>query len=113
MIRRPPSSTRTDTRFPYTTLFRSAFGLVDGVRLRVAVGDRLGVAGDAVVVPAGIDLVIAGLVALVAVGVVVRARLGDGLRVRSQGLGVAGHPVLAVPGKIGRASGRERVWQYG
>src|SRR3546814_9915853 len=24
MIRRPPTSTRTDTRFPYTTLFRSA-----------------------------------------------------------------------------------------
>src|SRR3546814_10722862 len=24
MIRRPPISTRTDTRFPYTTLFRSA-----------------------------------------------------------------------------------------
>src|SRR3546814_4852241 len=24
MIRRPPKSTRTDTRFPYTTLFRSA-----------------------------------------------------------------------------------------
>src|SRR3546814_17048222 len=23
MIRRPPGSTRTDTRFPYTTLFRS------------------------------------------------------------------------------------------
>src|SRR3546814_11256161 len=23
LIRRPPSSTRTDTRFPYTTLFRS------------------------------------------------------------------------------------------
>src|SRR3546814_8513499 len=30
MIRRPPRSTRTDTLFPYTTLFRSA-----------AVGDRL------------------------------------------------------------------------
>src|SRR3546814_16500438 len=26
MIRRPPRSTRTDTRFPYTTLFRSAVG---------------------------------------------------------------------------------------
>src|SRR3546814_2542607 len=26
MIRRPPSSTRTDTLFPYTTLFRSATG---------------------------------------------------------------------------------------
>src|SRR3546814_1337182 len=26
MIRPPPRSTRTDTRFPYTTLFRSEFG---------------------------------------------------------------------------------------
>src|SRR3546814_5039039 len=28
MIRRPPRSTRTDTLFPYTTLFRSIVGLV-------------------------------------------------------------------------------------
>src|SRR3546814_6720229 len=36
MIRRPPRSTRTDTRFPYTTLFRSDFA-GDGVsRRRVA-----------------------------------------------------------------------------
>src|SRR3546814_11031621 len=28
MIRRPPRSTRTDTLFPYTTLFRSEFGLL-------------------------------------------------------------------------------------
>src|SRR3546814_13338387 len=27
MIRRPPRSTRTDTLFPYTTLFRSAAGV--------------------------------------------------------------------------------------
>src|SRR3546814_8804195 len=27
MIRRPPRSTRTDTLFPYTTLFRSALAL--------------------------------------------------------------------------------------
>src|SRR3546814_9736234 len=42
MIRRPPRSTRTDTLFPYTTLFRSEldalrqrqrFGVVDGVGL--------------------------------------------------------------------------------
>src|SRR3546814_20266135 len=26
MIRRPPRSTRTDTLFPYTTLFRATFG---------------------------------------------------------------------------------------
>src|SRR3546814_7077148 len=31
MIRRPPRSTRTDTRFPYTTLFRSA--LMGGVTI--------------------------------------------------------------------------------
>src|SRR3546814_1188728 len=30
MIRRPPRSTRTDTLFPYTTLFRSATGASDG-----------------------------------------------------------------------------------
>src|SRR3546814_1603116 len=34
MIRRPPRSTRTDTLFPYTTLFRSGT-LVDEARLRV------------------------------------------------------------------------------
>src|SRR3546814_4965547 len=28
MIRRPPRSTRTDTLFPYTTLFRSTFAFV-------------------------------------------------------------------------------------
>src|SRR3546814_9028069 len=30
MIRRPPRSTRTDTRFPYTTLFRSLVGILVG-----------------------------------------------------------------------------------
>src|SRR3546814_6677378 len=34
MIRRPPRSTRTDTLFPYTTLFRSAR---DGQRIACAV----------------------------------------------------------------------------
>src|SRR3546814_1911828 len=32
MIRRPPRSTRTDTLFPYTTLFRSHARLIDGAR---------------------------------------------------------------------------------
>src|SRR3546814_1466941 len=35
MMRRPPRSTRTDTLFPYTTLFRSPGGLF----LRIAEGD--------------------------------------------------------------------------
>src|SRR3546814_12871438 len=36
MIRRPPRSTRTDTLFPYTTLFRSRrrFGRLDDLHLR-------------------------------------------------------------------------------
>src|SRR3546814_20831446 len=38
MIRRPPSSTRTDTRFPYTTLFRSRkFGHLAGAASAIPV----------------------------------------------------------------------------
>src|SRR3546814_9139712 len=33
MLRRPPRSTRTDTLFPYTTLFRSGRGVEDGNEL--------------------------------------------------------------------------------
>src|SRR3546814_3263269 len=33
MIRRPPRSTRTDTLFPYTTLFRSVIGRVGSTGL--------------------------------------------------------------------------------
>src|SRR3546814_16458038 len=38
MIRRPPRSTRTDTLFPYTTLFRSA---------TVSIGCKVGTAAEA------------------------------------------------------------------
>src|SRR3546814_13326449 len=38
MIRRPPRSTRTDTLFPYTTLFRSGPGL--GGDLDLPLGDQ-------------------------------------------------------------------------
>src|SRR3546814_9419848 len=37
MIRRPPRSTRTDTLFPYTTLFRSP---VDPIAMMIHLGDR-------------------------------------------------------------------------
>src|SRR3546814_15148536 len=39
MIRRPPRSTRTDTLFPYTTLFRSAIDRFDRQR-------RIGISAD-------------------------------------------------------------------
>src|SRR3546814_9397070 len=41
MIRRPPRSTRTDTLFPYTTLFRSPRRL-GGARIRGAVPEDRG-----------------------------------------------------------------------
>src|SRR3546814_3440615 len=46
MIRRPPRSTRTDTLFPYTTLFRSAFllGLAHGLQDALGLVD-LGLGG--------------------------------------------------------------------
>src|SRR3546814_15273289 len=37
MIRRPPRSTRTDTLFPYTTLFRSLPSLADIMSGRIAI----------------------------------------------------------------------------
>src|SRR3546814_9222543 len=48
MIRRPPISTRTDTLFPYTTLFRSSlarqvFGAERGQGTGAHLGDRRGV----------------------------------------------------------------------
>src|SRR3546814_1007273 len=39
MIRRPPRSTRTDTLFPYTTLFRSADDIFVDRRLAFDFGD--------------------------------------------------------------------------
>src|SRR3546814_3254913 len=39
MIRRPPRSTRTDTLFPYTTLFRSHRGIDTGIAHQLTVAD--------------------------------------------------------------------------
>src|SRR3546814_11150150 len=45
MIRRPPGSTRTDTRFPYTTLFRSVRFF--HATLTGLLGDHVGAPGGA------------------------------------------------------------------
>src|SRR3546814_13821343 len=50
MIRRPPRSTRTDTRFPYTTLFRSVCDRF--LHVAVAVGQVEAVGGEVVEVGA-------------------------------------------------------------
>src|SRR3546814_18396447 len=100
MIRRPPRSTRTDTLFPYTTLFRSRGPAVR----RRADGDR---AGDA---PAATDRAPAG------------ADDGDAVygADRAWHLAQRGGDVRGDRGprrrqlfrQIGRASCRESVCQY-
>src|SRR3546814_7274995 len=68
-IRRPPRATRTDTLFPYTTLFRSDVVAAHRAAARRGVaaagrggaaGDRLGLAGYLVVAFGGVDGVVAG-----------------------------------------------------
>src|SRR3546814_18128144 len=104
MIRRPPRSTRTDTLFPYTTLFRSN---AEGARL---LHGEL----DAEAPAQGIDLV----------GQLARegALLDDGVTHLRHHLGLpaAAEDVADPPhreaedqqAEIGRASCRERVCQY-
>src|SRR3546814_16686472 len=41
MIRRPPRSTRTDTLFPYTTLFRSSIAVLKLARRQLAVRNAI------------------------------------------------------------------------
>src|SRR3546814_13069636 len=101
MIRRPPRPTRTDTLFPYTTLFRSAdidaFACA-ACRLNAATnGVEIAVTGDDIVGSenSGWDVVLAGDVCYERPAA---ERIAAWLR------GLA---------KIGRASCRERVCQYG
>src|SRR3546814_8005303 len=42
MLRPPPRSTRTDTLFPYTTLFRSQAGPPENGALRIGLGEDVG-----------------------------------------------------------------------
>src|SRR3546814_13702244 len=125
MLRRPPRSTRTDTLFPYTTLFRSklagGFLLEPKVSVQVASFRPVYVLGEVNKpgeYPYTQGLTIRGAVAK-ADGFTYRA---NEKRVFLKRAGEAGEreyeltadfPVL--PGgtiQLGRASCRERVWQY-
>src|SRR3546814_6372671 len=57
MIRRPPRSTRTDTLFPYTTLFRSTSGIEPFFQVlhRFAKDQRVVAGIDAHIVARGVD----------------------------------------------------------
>src|SRR3546814_15247454 len=114
MIRRPPRSTRTDTLFPYTSLFRS-------LGLLVNVGGTFSMLADAVVGAAAGYLVL-WLICGVFLLMTGRQGMGNGdfklLAALGAWLGWASLPwVLLISSllaltKIGRASCRERVCQY-
>src|SRR3546814_12292549 len=103
MIRPPPRSTRTDTLFPYTTLFRSP-----GRRSRPGAGDNAARAGrgDRLMDPALVGLIgFAAVLLLMVIRVPVAVSMG--IVVDAGFLYLQGWA-----GMIGRASCRERVCQY-
>src|SRR3546814_11206899 len=112
MIRRPPRSTRTDTLFPYTTLFRSLFDgeVAPGEAVRIFTGAPLPEGADAIVIQEDTE---AGDGAPGERSVVVKESCKAGNYVRAAGLDfAAGDPgpragrrlgVRAVGLKIGRA----------
>src|SRR3546814_15319646 len=106
MIRRPPRSTRTDTLFPYTTLFRShVFGEVNGKK--GAWGHSVGGMGAITAIMAKVcrDLGVE-----ISLGSPVAKVLVDGSR--AVGVKLVGGEDIAAAREIGRASCRERECQY-
>src|SRR3546814_20894074 len=116
MIRRPPRSTRTDTLFPYTTLFRSHCHSQDAVLERCArpvVFDTVRKA----------DPTFEAAIASFRIAAVLVLDLGLLLAAKSERAVLDQHlPILLIQAgkfgrytdflEIGRASWRERVCQY-
>src|SRR3546814_17547610 len=116
MIRRPPRFTRTDTLFPYTTLFRAAFFYAPGDVKRdgLPLGKHVRLGG----------MVAKGSIARQADGVSIAFVVTDGVAtvpVRFRGVvpdlfkedsGVVAAGQFQPDGKIGRASCREKVCPY-
>src|SRR3546814_15371259 len=117
MIRRPPRSTRTDTLFPYTTLFRSTandnFGHAAGDAVLVAMSERI----KATLRKQDFAARVGGDEFVVIVDPVEARREADELadRIRhsmAEPIGLPGADTYRIRVKIGRASRRERVCQY-
>src|SRR3546814_20297452 len=120
MIRRPPRSTRTDTLFPYTTLFRSLNDIALIVHLPRAQDRRV---ADIFLGDAGHALQLYGpITARLRIGIVVVAqkRGKNGFAINA-GQASPDHPALPIDKggglaiadgpEIGRAPCRERVCQ--
>src|SRR3546814_14462733 len=110
MIRRPPRSTRTDTLFPYTTLFRSVPQLVRCHEICGSIQESSGSVlrsfGRSARVPAnlrGISMKILNKIAVAAICSAFAAKAPASAQEY-----YARHKLE----EIGRASCRERVWRY-
>src|SRR3546814_18274520 len=125
MIRRPPRSTRTDTLFPYTTLFRSLLDvlqrsiLLDGESLITPSSMSSALAADDVVIDERQKSTAFGELALILN--LAQQQFENGVNPQAAVHRLAGalhetrrklHPPLWQELKIGRASWRERVCQY-
>src|SRR3546814_18849309 len=108
MIRRPPRSTRTDTLFPYTTLFRSrelGFGEPGDIDLHAGARGPVQGRGEGAVARdmSGVDDVVVAEPG---------PRHRDGGGSTRQVAELAMKLLRGAVGEIGRAEGRERVCQY-
>src|SRR3546814_12597511 len=107
MIRRPPRSTRTDTLFPYTTLFRSALLLAFMTATAILSFIVSNTATTLIMIP-------------IAVAVLHAARIGEGETDGFPGALAMGFAFAASIGGLGplvgsptgRAACRDRVIQY-
>src|SRR3546814_18292754 len=111
MIRRPPRSTRTDTLFPYTTLFRSL------VTAQYRFGQRLSVKEIAADTDASRQPIMAALNRLEAEGFVriipqVGCAVANPGREEIADFYLMFERMEGLLAEIGRASCRERVCQY-
>src|SRR3546814_14795390 len=94
IVRRPPRSTRTDTLFPYTTLFRSwiALGLAVSFSGYGLIRRSVPVAG-----PTGLSIEMLLLAPLALLWILLWSGLGDWPGIGTVSLLALGGPVTAIP----------------
>src|SRR3546814_18842059 len=111
MIRRPPRSTRTDTLFPYTTLFRSLAVTVPtmvAITAVVLIAILYSYVLNAAIV-SSFDLTTLLFCWMVFIGLVVGERDGTHLNLDVLGFVLPAGAESWMTVEIGRASSRERV----
>src|SRR3546814_17381016 len=123
MTRRPPRSTRTDTRFPYTTLFRSPLHCpAPGGPVGCAAADTRPSSAQSIGTPPAMNLKdhIRGIPDFPTPGILfydISPLLADPAAWQAPVERLAEHVHQHAPdvlaGQIGRASGRESGWQDG